>query len=918
MLEIRTLGGLSVKLDGEPVTQLKTRKVEALLVYLACTTRAHPRETLAELFWEERTQAQSMTNLRGALSSLRRHLGEYLIITRDAVATNLDAQIRLDTAVLEENLSAGQVEEAITLYQGDFLGGFFVRGCPGFEDWVSVERERLHRILLDGLGQAVEACIGANEWQEGITYATHMLQLDPLMEEAHRQLMCLLTFSGQRSAALAQYEACRDLLAQELGVEPEPETIALYEEILAGDLSAPSETTAPPPHNLPLQLTSFVGRETELAELGRLLGDPDVRLVTIVGVGGMGKTRLALEAASAQLDRFEHGVFFVSLAPLPSADGIVPTVANALGLTFSAGEEPVQQLRSYLRRKQMLLMMDNYEHLLEGAGLVSDILSTAPDVKIMATSRARLSLQGEHLLHLSGLNLPEEDAAEDAFAYSAVELFVTSAQRVRTGLELRGQDQHHAVRICRLVEGMPLALVLAAGWIDVLAPVEIAAEIGRGLDFLETDARDFPARLRSMRAVFDQSWRLLSQKEREIMQALSVFRGGFTREAARVVTGATLRDLRGLANKSLLGRSADGRYDVHELLRQYAEEKLGQTRGAADATRNRHCGYYCAALRGWAEDLKGARCEVALAELDREIDNARAAWNWSIEQAQVEQLGHAVEGLCRFFVWRGRAKEGEAACHSAAERLQSIDSSESLLVLASVLAWQGSFCYSLGHLEAARDLLGRSLAVLGQPELADRDLRSVKAFALAKLGLVIQLAVVDHQEAHRLYQESLTLYRALIDRHGIATVLWYLGRIAHHRNNLAEARQFFEESWVIRQSLGDKRAMAMSLEWLGAVALAQGRLEDGEGYLRQCVSLSQEVGYREYVADGLMSLGLLLGHRGEFVQWHSLIQEAMEIHEELGLHVSRAVAPSFLASAEVHLGRYEQARAHLRTPLLLA
>ena len=367
-LEISTLGGLAIRLAGEPVTKLKTHKVESLLVYLACTGRTHPRETLAELFWEERSQAQSMTNLRGALSSLRKHLGDYLIITRDSVAMNPDAQIRLDTAVLEENLSFGQIEEAVALYQGDFLEGFFVRGCPGFEDWVSVERERLHRIVLDGLGHAVTACIAANECQEGITYASHILRLDPLMEEAHRQLMRLLTFSGQRSAALAQYEACRDLLAEELGAEPEPETVALYEEILAGDLTAPTGTAAPPPHNLPLQLTSFVGRESELAEFERLLGDPNVRLVTVVGAGGMGKTRLALEAAAAQLDRFKHGVFFVSLAPLRSLEGIVPTIADALGLTFTEGEQPERQLLRYLRRKQMLLVMDNYEHLFGRGG----------------------------------------------------------------------------------------------------------------------------------------------------------------------------------------------------------------------------------------------------------------------------------------------------------------------------------------------------------------------------------------------------------------------------------------------------------------------------------------------------------------------------------------------------------------------
>jgi DNA-binding SARP family transcriptional activator len=283
-LKISTLGGLSICLADEPVTGLASRKVEALLVYLACTGRAHPREVLAELFWEERAQSRAMANLRVALSSLRKHLDPYVIITRESVALNPGADVWLDVAELEKRLNAGQIEEAVGLYQGDFLAGFYVRGCPGFEDWAAVERERLHRTILDVLKGLIASCIEQGRYQDGITYASRMLQLDPLMESAHRQMMRLLAYSGQRGAALAQYETCCQLLQGELGVDPTAETLALYEQIRAGELKTPLPTPEhlpTPKHNLPLEATPFVGRKEEKAALARLLAAPETRLVTV-------------------------------------------------------------------------------------------------------------------------------------------------------------------------------------------------------------------------------------------------------------------------------------------------------------------------------------------------------------------------------------------------------------------------------------------------------------------------------------------------------------------------------------------------------------------------------------------------------------------------------------------------------------
>ncbi|HSR29272.1 MAG TPA: protein kinase, partial [Anaerolineae bacterium] len=367
--------------------------------------------------------------------------------------------------------------------------------------------------------------------------------------------------------------------------------------------ATPTPASDGPRHNLPAQATPFVGREAELAELACLLAEPQARLITILGAGGMGKTRLALEAGAGALDGFEDGVYLVPLAPLQSAQAIVPAVARAVGLSFSDDGEPRDQLLDHLNPRTMLLLLDNFEHLLahptvpathghgklgdgDGAGLVDDLLSAAPGVKVLATSRLRLNVQGEQLFHLLGMEVPHGEATADAGAYSAVKLFVQGARRVRPGFELAGRDQQYVARICRLVAGMPLAILLAAAWVELLSPEEIEGEIAASLDFLETDLRDVPERQRSIQAVFDYSWNLLGERERAVFAGLSVFRGGFLREAAQAVTGATLRELKALVDKSLLHRTPTGRYEIHELLRQYGLEKLVQ-RGELEALRQR-------------------------------------------------------------------------------------------------------------------------------------------------------------------------------------------------------------------------------------------------------------------------------------------------------------------------------------------
>jgi predicted ATPase len=664
LLTFRLLGKPQVSRGGAVVTGFISAKVQALLFYLVATGRLHTREALAGLLWGHMPEAQASKNLRNALSNLRALVGEHLLITREEVTFNRDSPYWLDVEVFLSaladmgNKDLGALHRAVELYQGDFLEGFYVAEALDFEEWAAGRRSLLKGMMLQALHTLVAGHLEREEYAAGLEYGNRLLALEPWREETHRHMMLLLARSRQRSAALAQYETCRRLLAAELGVEPMPETTALYQRLKA--------TAAPPAHNLPPQPTPFVGREAELAEIARFLNNRDAPLLTLVGPGGIGKTRLALQAAARCVDpdvafetRFAHGVFFVPLAPLGAAErgaaqaSLIAAMADALPFSFQGPIHPQAQLLNYLREKRLLLILDNFEHLAGEARQLGDILQLAPGIKVLVTSRVRLNLREEWLLEVTGLDYPPVDPLSGAprlaerapEAYSALALFGQQARRVQTGFTLSGEDTTHIARICQLVEGVPLGIELAASWLRVLSCSEIAAEIERGLDFLTSSLQNVPERHRSLRAVFDHSWNLLSPPEQALFRQLSVFRAGFQREAAARVVGASLPLLAGLADKSLLRRSAAGRYEVHELLRQYVEEKLQQRPDEYRQVHDAHCRYYAELMSQHQAQLKGEEVQTALSALSAERENVRAAWNWAVEHRRVDELNQFMDCL---------------------------------------------------------------------------------------------------------------------------------------------------------------------------------------------------------------------------------------------------------------------------------
>jgi predicted ATPase len=366
---------------------------------------------------------------------------------------------------------------------------------------------------------------------------------------------------------------------------------------------------------------------------------------------------------------FLEGVAFVPLGGLASPDLLVSAIATALGFSFHGPTDPGVQLLNYLRRKELLLVLDSFEHLLEGAHLLGEILSQAPGVKLLVTSRQRLNLQAECLLEVPGLRVPADAETERGEEYSAVALFLQSARRVEREFACSGAEMDGVVGICRLVEGMPLGILLAAAWARVLTPAEIAAEIEHSGEFLQAELRDLPERQRSLRAVFDHSYRLLDPPEQAVLRGFSVFRGGFTREGAGEVVGASLRTLRALVDKSLVQRDAAGRYAMHELLRQYGGGRLSEALGEEEQSRDRHCAFYAQFLQARESPLEGTDQRQALDQIAAEIENVRVAWDWALDRDRIEEIDRSLGSLAEFYRIRALFAEGEEAFAGAVRAL---------------------------------------------------------------------------------------------------------------------------------------------------------------------------------------------------------------------------------------------------------
>jgi predicted ATPase/transcriptional regulator with XRE-family HTH domain len=677
------------------------------------------------------------------------------------------------------------------------------------------------------------------------------------------------------------------------------------------------------PYNLPAQTTPFFGRSAELEALAGFLTIPQKRLVTVLGPGGIGKTRLAIAAAEDRLNspdsaqRFVDGIYFVSLAGVESADNLPATVAASIDFQFSGADDPQAQLLRYLHARHMLLVLDNFEHLLPGVGLVQAILDACPEVELLVTSREKLKLRSEQLLPISGLTYPPKEKTvepEQTAAYSAMQLFVERAVSVRPSFDVSDDNLNTIATICRQVDGMPLGVVLAAAWLDTLTVTEIAREIDRGLEFLETELSDVPARQRSLHAAFKHSWRMLPPQEQDIYCQLSVFRGGFSAEAVEVVAGASLRDLQVLVNKSLLTRSPAGeqttaRYGIHELLRQFAEGELAHKPDLQNVARDRHSAYYMALLQRHEPRWHTDRQLDTLATIARESDNITAAWRRAAATGAWEHLAGAIDSWGQYHLWRGLFVDGNALCAALESRLKIVMDAAAISSLAGTTLWIKALAWHGIFLSATKDALAKleeSLAYLERQDPDSRQIRRLKAFVLRQMAW--RLTPVARQKARHCAKQALQFSLQLEDSWQVAESHQYLGMLNWQLGQLSEARKSTEKSMAIFRELGDQRGQVWSNIILAWITQTEGDFASAERLRYEALDLCRRIGDRPILIYCTGDLARTLIQLGKLSDGLRSAEKCVAQSVEYGFREKEGWARSILGDSSMHLGQYERAR----------
>ncbi len=753
----------------------------------------------------------------------------------------------------------------------------------------------------------------------------------------------LLTCELARTADLPPEATLRDMGNHLLKDLSEPQH--LYQ-LLHPDLPRltfpPLRTLSAHPNNLPPQPTPFVGRDGELREILLQMANPTCRLLTLIGPGGMGKTRLALRAAAEQIEAFPHGVYFVPLAPLTSGAQLEGAIAEVLHFSFYEREEPRAQLLKHLKNKELLLLLDNFEHVLDGVLLVTEILACAPAVKILATSRERLRLREEQIFPIAGMSFPTgPGSALETFA--AVRLFMQHAQQADPTFQLDIDRRDAIARICAHVEGMPLALELAASWLRVLSCAEVASELEQSLDLLSTSLRDVPDRHRSLRAVFEYSWQLLSLEEQQALSALSIFQGDFCRQAAATILASappaartTLNLLAALVDKSLLQRRPNDRYAMHRLLHDYALEKLLAEPDREAPLRQRHCAYYAAFLRNQLPTLESAAQQEALDAIAHVFEDVRAAWRWAVKARDHLSLEAMTPALSTFLAFRGRQREGVRLFGAATEALTGLPDAAAKRARGVLLTGLASLLIDLNRLDegqsaveealdllrpcvhptamaSALDVLGRVAWTRGEYATAAEQHQTALALhtetgnlnALARshdhLGTTAW-AIGNYTAARKHFEQALALFRHTGDPSGITATLDHLGVVARDEGDYQTALTAFQESYERCQTLGHPIRTAYVANHLGGILALKEGLAKAEPYFEQCLAIGREIGEQRIVAYTLSDWGMEVKRAGDLDRSRAMHQESLALFQEIGDPFGVITAQMTLASCVKEAG----------------
>jgi predicted ATPase/DNA-binding SARP family transcriptional activator len=900
MLRISLLGVLRLEVDGVDVPAPSSRRARLLLAMLAMERRSHSREALSAWLWPDVLDERARVSLRTALAQLRAALGPdagcFLHATRECVALAGPQMVWTDVDELERLLEERRVQEALGLRGAEFLVGLE-------DDWVYECRDALRRRLYDALRLAAGEAEAAGELQTALALTRRVVALDVLPEEPQRDLIRLLASAGDRAAALTVYDKLSVRLREQLGTVASAATRELAAAIRAGAMPSGADAKrqpdgnggvtagptppggatrmAPAPARLPARTAGLLGRDTDARMLVDLLRRDDVRLVTVTGIGGVGKTSLALEVAGRLAAELADGATFVDLAALSDPRGLPDAVLHALGCTPELGIGATETLCRVAAAMEQLLVLDNFEHLLSAALLVVELLDAAPGLKLMVTSRSPLHLRGEHCYPLEPLALPPTPDPVAVAAAPATALFIARARACDPAFCVATAGAQAIATVCARLDGLPLAIELAATRCHVLSPREIARRLDCALPALGSGARDAPDRQRTLRATLDWSYDLLSSDDQLAFLRLSVFAGGFTLEAvADICHGGdidhALETLARLVENSLVAAepSAHGtRYRLLETVRQHAAERLSAS-GDEERVKRRHAGHYLALAEQGEPHLTGRDQAAWLDRLEMEHDNLCAAVESSLAHGDATTSLRLAAALVWFWYLRGYFSEGQELL----TRILAADgqASASASARAKALRASGMLALLQCEYERAKKLLGESLAF-------DREIGDKRgtACSLQMLGSVAR-EQADYPAALAFHEESLALCHELDDRHGIARSLNHLAFVAWITGEHEKATALSTAARDRYRRLGDKERIAWSTLHLAATGLHRGDVASATALSEHALNLSREIGYKEGIGWSLNFLGVAAHRRGDRASASTHLKESLRAHAELG------------------------------------
>ena len=912
-IELRTLGPVSVRAtDGGEVNEVVHQpKRLAVLVYLAVAEPRgfHRRDTLLSLFWPELPEKRARNALNKTLHFLRSHLGEEVIESRGTAEVGLGpGRVWTDVVFFEDALEEGRPGDAVDLHRGPFLEGFHVSEAVELEHWIDRQRERLEARYTTALQSVAVSAAARGDPVRAADLWRKLVELDPTNSRAVIGLMESLESSGERGAALEQAARHAAILREEFDAEPDTEVEAFAHRVRQAPRAAPARA-AMARDTLPWQPTTLVGRERELAALYQTMAESSVRLVTLTGPGGTGKTRLAIDAAQRMRARFPDGVFFVNLGTLQDAALTGVSIARATGVTIEAGSSVIESLGSALHRRRCLLLLDGFETVLPAAGPVADLLEATDSLKVLVTSRAILRLRGERVFPVPPLSVPESESAlgiTELLEYGAVDLFVQRAQAADPAFQLTIENRRAVAGICAGLDGLPLAIELAAARVRLLEPAMILARLGQRFDFLRGGPLDLPERQQTLRRTFDWSYDLLTEPQQRLFRCLCVFAGGCTLEGVRDVCysegeeeDAVLEALSSLVDNSLLRRVPnpdEPRFEMLDTVREYGMGLLADE-GELPEAQERHAHYFLKLAEGAEPALASRRQAEWVDRLESEYANVQAVLDWALEWGEIELAVRLGSALWWFLWLRGHFTEMRWRLDQALARRSLLPPA----LQANLLIARGAIASVDGEHELAMTLYQEALGV-------ERDSLNVRqvtqllrstAFALSRGS--------QYGPAAELLEESLHLAHAMESPMDVTAALRGLAKMSLHVRDYRRAREMYDEALALGRAGGDRNAEAWALYGLSEVARHVGDFDTAAALLEEGMEICRQIDSKPGIAYLRLASAHVARYQGNLAEARRRYEEALRFLHELGNRRRMAICLMGLAAVDVREKAFERA-----------